>query len=435
MVLKNCLVWNGTNFEKSNLYVKGSKIATEYDHVDGPVVDATGLFVMPGFVDSHAHIIGTGMLEIFHNLNYENLESILISVKDEKYVLARGWEELPKNELLTLANKLTIPVILIRKCGHTAWVNERVRKELELQDNLIFESDLEKIWSYFGDELYVEAFHKGVEKFLSLGVTQVHSDDFHGVSFETLKKLLMESKLRILEKLYTSEPWNYKFGEFGIGKIGAIKIFADGSLGARTAYMIEPYSDTGKNGVFTLPENFDEIVQFAEKTGLQLCVHVIGDLALHEVLNRFERLKVNGKHRLIHVQFVRNQDFYRLRSYHLSVQPHFYFEDLELLRYVRYELSYPFHRMFQEGFSVAFSTDAPVSPADPRYVIENAMRLGFNLPDAVKLYTEAGSQMAGFKAGKLEANYLADFCVYDADPFRSKPLAVFVNGEIVYGSL
>lgn len=292
MVLKNCLVWNGTNFEKSNLYVKDSKIATEYDHVDGPVVDATGLFIMPGFVDSHAHIIGTGMLEVFHNLNYENLESILLSVKDEKYVLARGWEELPKNELLTLANKLNIPVILIRKCGHTAWVNERVRKELKLQSNIIFESDLEKVWSYFGDELYVEAFHRGVEKFLSLGVTQVHSDDFHGVSFETLKKLLAESKIRILEKLYTSDPWNYEFGEFGICKIGAIKIFADGSLGARTAYMVEPYLDSGENGVLTLPENFDGIVQFAEKTGLQLCVHVIGDLALHEVLNRFERLEV-----------------------------------------------------------------------------------------------------------------------------------------------
>lgn len=435
MVLKNCLVWDGANFEKGNVYVKGSRFATNDEQIDGPVVDATGLFVMPGFVDSHAHVIGTGMLEMFHDLSSENLESVLFNASDEKYILARGWEELPRNEILTLANKLPIPVILVRKCGHAAWVNERVKRDLKFEDNLIFEGELERVWSYFGDELYVEAFNRGVRKFLSLGVTQVHSDDYHGISFETLKKLLAESKLRIFEKLCTNEPWNYEFGELGFSKIGGIKVFADGSLGARTAYMFEPYLDSGGNGMCTLPENFEEIVRFAERTGLQVCVHVIGDRALHEVLDTFEGLEVKNMHRLIHVQFVREKDFSRLRSYHLSVQPHFYFEDISLIKYAHYELAYPFLQMFQSGFSIAFSTDSPVSPADPRYVIEHALKLGFSLSDAVKLYTEAGARMAGFKVGKLEAGYLADFCVYEEDPFKSNPVAVFVNGEVAYGNL
>lgn len=430
MIVKNGLAWNGESFEKRDLYIQDGKfVSKEQFDGSGPVVDATGLFVMPGFVDSHAHVIGTGMKLLTNDMNKENVEEIVKS--NEEFIIARGWEVLPENSVLQLLNKIEKPVVLVRKCGHVAWINDYLRKEVDFVNNLIYEGDIDKIWKYLGDDFYKKAFQKGQEEFLRYGVTQVHSDDFHGVSFETLKELLRTSKIRIFEKLCTIEPWNYEFGEFNLSKIGGIKLFADGSLGGKTAYMFEPYVGSNSYGLFTLPENIDEIISFAQKNKLQLNIHTIGDKALHEVLEIFEKNNSNNsenKHRLIHLQFVKKEDFSKLKDYYLSVQPHFYFEDLEIIKYVKYEMAYPFLEMYKSGYDIAFSTDSPVSPADPRHVIENALKMGFSKQEAIKLYTENGSRMANIKSGKIKEGYLADFCLYDSDPLQSNPLAVYVNG-------
>ncbi|MGQ9856633.1 MAG: amidohydrolase family protein [Fervidobacterium sp.] len=428
MIIKNGYVWNGVLFEKKDLFIEDRKFV-EFTE-SGPVVDATGLFVMPGWVDSHAHVLGTGMKLLTHDLAIENLHDILQS-DTEEIIIARGWEELPDNFLIERMNEMANPVILIRKCGHVAWINNYLRTKLNFGANLIYEGQIEKVWSILGDDFYENAFKIGETEFLKYGVTQVHSDDFHGISFERLKRLLSNSKIRIFEKLYTTEPWKHEFGDFGISKIGGIKVFADGSLGGRTAYMFREYKNPGGYGIFTLPDNFDDIVQYAETNNLQVCVHTIGDRALHEVLERFERNKAKLKHRLIHLQFIARQDFERLKKYYLSIQPHFYFEDIPLLENISFEMGYPFLEMYRAGFDIAFSTDSPVSPADPKYVIESALKIGFSREDAIKLYTESGSKIVGLECGKIESGYYADFCLYDGDPFEREPIAVYVNGQEV----
>lgn len=428
MIIKNGYVWNGLVFEKRDLYVENGEFVKFTE--SGPVVDATGLFVMPGWVDSHAHVIGTGMKLLTHDLAKENLLDILKSDAEE-IIIARGWEELPDNLLINKMNEMAKPVILIRKCGHVAWINDYLKAKLNFQENLIYEGQIEKVWSILGDDFYEMAFETGENEFLRYGVTQVHSDDFHGLSFGKLKVLLSKNRIRIFEKLYTTEPWEYEFSEFGISKIGGIKVFADGSLGGKTAYMFQEYKDTGGYGVFTLPGNFDDIIKYAENNNLQVCVHTIGDRALHEVLERFERNGVRLKHRLIHLQFIKRQDFERLKKYYLSIQPHFYFEDIPLLENVSFEMGYPFLEMYRAGLDIAFSTDSPVSPADPKYVMEAALKMGFTREDAIKLYTENGSKIIGLKCGKIEIGYCADFCLYDGDPFERDPVGIFVNGQEV----
>ena len=429
MIVKNGLVWNGRNFEKRTLYVEDNKFV-EYTDL-GPVVDATGLFVMPGFVDSHAHVIGTGLKSLTYDLEKVELEDVLSEANDKTFIVARGWEKLPANELLNRANSFDKPIFLIRKCGHVAWVNNHLKNALDLPDNLIREGQIEQVYGEFGSELYERAFSEGQREFLRHGVTQVHSDDFHGISFEKLKELLNHSKIRIFEKLNTYEPWLYEFGEFGLSMIRSIKLFADGSLGGKTAHMHEPYKGSDERGVDTLPDNFDEIVRFAEERNIQLSIHVIGDEALHEVLDRFDKNGVKGKHRLIHLQFVRRSDFDRLKNLYLSVQPHFYFEDIPLLDTVNYEMCYPFLEMYKRGYSIAFSTDSPVSPADPKYVIENAMNMGFTKRQSLNLYTESGSRMAGIASGRIDVGYLADFCLYDGSVVEKDPIKVYINGEEV----
>jgi hypothetical protein len=87
--------------------------------------------------------------------------------------------------------------------------------------------------------------------------------------------------------------------------------------------------------------------------------------------------------------------------------------------------------MHKSGYMIAFSTDSPVSPADPKYVLEYAFKMGFTREDAVYYYTEAGSKIAGYQCGKIDIGYCADLALYDNDPFEENPVAVFVNGEEV----
>lgn len=431
MIVKNGMVWNGKNFEKKDLYIQDGKFVSKSEFKgSGPVVDATGLFVMPGFVDSHAHVIGTGVKLLTHNLDKKSIDDLADS--DDSFIIARGWEILPDNQSLQFLNRLQKPVALIRKCGHVAWVNNYLKNQALLSDNLIYEAEIEKIWKYLGDDFYEIAFQKGIEEFVKYGVTQVHSDDFHGISFKKLKELLNNSKIRIFEKLYTVRPWDYEFGTFNLSRIGGIKLFADGSLGGKTAYMFEPYVGTDHNGIFTIPDNIKEIILFAQKNKLQLNIHTIGDKALHEVLRIFEENQANTfeiRHRLIHLQFVKKEDFPKLKDYYLSVQPHFYFEDIEIIKFARYEMAYPFLEMHKAKYDMAFSTDSPVSPADPKYVIESALKMGFSKQEAINLYTESGSRMADIKAGKIKEGYLADFCLFDSNPLESEPLAVYINGN------
>ncbi|MFN3691830.1 MAG: amidohydrolase family protein [Fervidobacterium sp.] len=453
MIVKNGLVWNGKDFEKRNLYILNGKfVSKEYykgSFIDdlGPVVDATGLFVMPGYVDAHAHIIGTGMKLITVDLEKENISKLINKVisPNEKFIIARGWEYLPDNQELSILNSVNKPVLLIRKCGHVAWINDFLKRKIKSEDNLIYEEKIDNIWAHLGDnseEFYIKAFNNGINEFLRYGVTQVHSDDLHGISYNTLLNLLKTSKIRIFEKLCTTEPWNYEFGKFNNAIIGGIKLFADGSLGARTAYMFEPYimesgveTNNSRFGVFILPENISEIILFAVEKSLQINIHTIGDKALHEVLNLLEKHRKHNNYknvRLIHLQFVKREDFGKLSDYYLAVQPHFYFEDRELLKQIKYEMAYPFLEMYREGFQVAFSTDSPVSPADPKYVIENAIKLGFSREESIYLYTEAGSRMIDVKSGKIKEGYNADFCLYKNDPFENNPVEVYIAGNKVF---
>ncbi len=436
MRFENLKVWNGKSFVKGNLAFKNGIFVNSKIDTD-PVVDATGLFALPGFVDSHAHVMGVGMKKISFDLTKSNIyNDIVNSLNSEKreFVLGRGWENIAEIENISFFNKQKLPIVFVRKCGHVVWVNRYVMNRLNFENNIIYESQIEKVWELLGVFLYDKAFDIGQEEFLKYGITSVHSDDFHGITFQKLKEKLSQSKLRIFEKLYTFEPWKYEYGTFGISKIGGFKIFADGSLGAKTAYMIKPYKGSDLLGMNTLPENITEIVKFAKQNNLQINIHAIGDRAVKEVLDLFEKYSVeNG--RLIHVQFLREVDIQRIKKYFISVQPHFYFEDLKLLETVEYENGYPFKKLYELGCKLAFSSDAPVSPHDPKYVIEAGVKMGFTLEECVKLYTESGSEFSGEDTGSLSIGKRADFALYDGDFLEKEPIAVFVDGKLVYGNV
>ncbi|MBZ4650775.1 amidohydrolase family protein [Thermosipho sp. (in: thermotogales)] len=427
--IKNAFVWDNGRFLKNDLYVKNGIFVDDCKNC-AQEIDLEGKYILPGFSDSHAHVLGVGLSKLMLNLNSNNFQDEVFS-SSEEIILGRGWTEINDKYLF---DSITKPVILIRVCGHVAYLNKYAQKILGFNDYFIYENDLEKIWRLLPEEYYIKAFKTGEYEFISKGITSVHSDDLHGISFETLLKLLNDSKLRIYEKLFTETPWNYEFNkEYGISKIFGIKLFADGSLGGETAFLSRPYKNSKNYGAYTLPENFKLILDFAEKNNVQVCVHAIGDEAISRLIELFGRY---NNHRIIHAQLIKEKDFEKLKNFKFSVQPHFYFEDQKILENIDTSglMLYPFKRMFDEGYLISFSSDGPVSPIDPKYIISSALKLGFSFEDSIKLYTEYSGNMINEKIGLLKPNYKADFIVFK-DKNLEKLEMVFINGEKVYDAL
>ncbi len=371
-----------------------------------------GYYEFPCFVDTHAHIISLGLKLSMVDLESEDLMEILR--KPRKILIGRGWTEMPPLKLL---NSVDYPVILIRKCGHSAVLNDVARRALGFTRNVIYEEEVEKVYDLYDLEDFKGAFKRAEREFFRVGVSHVHSDDLHGLSYEELVEILKDSKIRVYEKLAVKEPKEWMFRRISKRvEIKAIKLFADGSIGSRTAYMKEPYVDTGERGVFLLDhDELESMLNFADRNGVEVCIHAIGDAAIGELADHLAR---HPGHRIIHAQFVPEETLGKLRKTRFSVQPHFYYEDLEILKYVRTNsMVYPFLKLHELGFEISFSSDAPVSPHDPRYVIEAALKMGFSKEEAFKLYTK-GSK---------------DKCLYETDdPMKDYPVAIVMeDGEII----
>ncbi|MCD6449449.1 MAG: amidohydrolase family protein [Thermotogaceae bacterium] len=360
------------------------------------------------------HLISLGIKLLTHDLEKENLKELLES--EMELLFARGWSNIPP---LDLINQYSYPVILIRKCGHVAVVNDTAKKKLGLKDNLVYESDMEKLYEIFDLNFYKKALKVAEKEMLRVGVSYVHTDDLHGMNYEELVEILKGAKIRIYEKLAIKDPRKEMFGKItNRVVIGAIKLFADGSIGARTAYMKKPYKDTKDKGLFLLKDDeVKRIFEFGKENNVEICVHIIGDGAMEIMAEYFEKYPGN---RIIHAQLVPKEVLPKLRNTRFSIQPHFYAEDKKsgLLDIINTDsIIYPFFELYKMGYDVSFSTDAPVSPHDPRYVIEKAMMMGFLKEDAIKLYTK-GSQ---------------DFCYYEKEDItQNYPVAVeFSGGEFL----
>ncbi len=447
MILKGALVYQNGEFVKKDVHIKGRFFVLQSS---GPVFDFSGMYLMPGFVDSHAHILGVG-----HKYGYLNLEQVdsqeklldLIKNCNDKVIRARGWSEqvlggYPDKNLIDQIDK---PVVLKRRCGHIAILNKAAMDIVGIHkiDGIFREKELDLVEEKIKDENYEKFFNIGEQKFLQHGVTFVHSDDLHGINWDQLKKVLKNRKIRVLEKLYFASVQDLiDFDEFGdLAErvyVKAVKIFADGSIGGKTAYLSVPYADeTQYRGIKLLDsEQIENFAKICLQKKVQLCIHAIGDAAVHEVAKVYQRYPAN---RIIHAQLVDKDDLPLLRKTYFSVQPHFAFEDQELIEKRIPKnldvLKYDFLRFLNEGFAISFSTDAPVSPEDPKYVIEKALKMGFNLIQAIELYTVAGAKMAGFEnIGQIKEGYIADFAVYERNPLKLEddPVAVYVSGEPVW---
>jgi len=260
-------------------------------------------------------------------------------------------------------------------------------------------------------------------------------------------------------------------------RIGHLKYFADGGMGARTAWMLEPYLDA-ECGMPLFPmDEFAEAVKKADRAGLAVMVHAIGDRANREVITVFEELEKarvkDGKpayappwipHRIEHVQMIRPEDLERLARLGVAacVQPHNMILDISMIDESvgpKGKWTYSYRDMLDAGVPVFFSSDAPVCDTSPLVGIHAAVtrqrkdgtpeggwypEQRITVEEAVRCYTIVPATTYGreHELGSITPGKHADLVILDRDIYSVDPMEIvdtrvdltIFDGRIVYRS-
>jgi hypothetical protein len=412
-----------------------------------------GATCYPAFMDAHLHLDLYGFSLLRLNLNGEAsldgaLERIRLAARPDSGAWVRGdcwddelWSKSPHRRQLDDLYPNS-PVVLSRKDYHSLWLNTTALKAVDLWNSRPFDSDLvpcdtdgptgivrdaaqdwvlSRIPAPRVDERFA-ALHMAISKLLSMGFASCCSMDF-GILPELqalIPAMSEEPRIRIwqaigLDNLDTAVSVGLRSG-FGSDflRLGGIKLFADGSLGSRTAYMEESWQGTpGNHGYHTydsvnwLADRFRK----ADENGLWVWIHAIGDRANKETLDAFEQAGVatskgHAHHRIEHAQFVRPEDVPRFANLGItaSVQPSHLDLDIGKLKTAfptPHPGSYAFRSLLDSGVELNFGSDAPVED-----------------PDALK-----GIAFAAFRTRPGEQPYQGEQCVSVQEALTAYTLA------------
>lgn len=447
-------------------------------------IDLKGDFVFPGFFDSHIHLglFSKSLYEInLSNLNDFDLvlKALKESNKKEELIFGFGWDDekwgvKPHKKFLDeiFCDKF---VILKRRDGHSVWVNSKVLNFLNINSKVEFKGGkvevdengeptgilrdkagdfvLEK---FKNKVLYKNYIEKGIEKLHSFGITAICNMDGDILDYLIEKKF----KLRVFNCIPVNRFEDYYkaglksfFGDDFI-KIGGVKIFMDGSLGSKTCFMNESFTDEPQNKGLSY-YNYDELKELVKeinKKGFCVWVHAIGDLANELVLNSFLEVGINKFNRIEHAQIVSRVFLENLKkkTFFLSVQPSHIILDIDKIEKFlgeRGRYTYTFKTFLGLNQILCFGTDAPIEDIDPLRGIKISTERIVNgkefyreeeidLISSFKAYTinPAKSVNEDNKIGSLKEGKFADFIVFEDDPMKldTKVKMVFIGGEKVY---
>ncbi len=478
----------------------------------GEVIDLSGLIVMPGFIDSHMHLDSLGLnlntLDLRGSKSIEEVKERLREFVAEggptEWVVGRGWDQ----ELFAEGRWLSRwdidevvrdkPALLIRVCGHVGVVNSKaievIKKHLggslkppyfDINEKgeltgIVRESGLEEVLKLvtYGSDQLLKFLEDAINHTLRQGVTTVGLAGCSSEVLTALQVLKSLGKLRIRVRAYLNRdllPYLRNLGiRCGFGdsrlKVLGIKVFTDGSLGARTALLSKPYADDpSTSGVATISEaELIKVVKEASEAGLQLAVHAIGDKAIDMVLKAYGEVGEyvrSLRHRIEHASVIRPKQVIKASELGvaIAIQPHFVISDWWVIDRVGAERApwvYPFKSIIDAGLMTGFSTDAPVEPINPWETVYAAVTRGayegiklyefsrsevLDAATALHHYTYGSAQLlhSEDEVGTLEVGKCADLIVIDRDPLKVSPeelrnvkvLGTMVGGEFTYASI
>ncbi|MDQ3134493.1 MAG: amidohydrolase [Acidobacteriota bacterium] len=481
------------------------------------MIDARGALVLPGFNDSHVHFLDGGAHLASVQLRdavtpaefAERIRRFAETTPKGRWITGGDWDHerwpgapLPTKELIDKHTPET-PVFVNRLDGHMSLANSAalklagVTKEtkdppggLIVRDPLTGEptgvlKDAAMSFVYAKlpapsvDEQLAAA-RAATAHAASFGVTSVQ-DMSAGNDVGIYQTLAARGELKT--RIYAVSPlaaWQ-RLAATGVRaafggemlRIGGLKGFADGSLGSTTALFFEPYTDAPANRGLPSDEMFPEgamlkRVQDADRAGLQIMIHAIGDSANDHILSAFEQVtKEHGardrRFRIEHAQHLRAQDIPRFARAGIvaSMQPYHVIDDGrwagKRIGPERAKTTYAFRSLIDAGATLAFGTDWYVAPLDPLLSIYGAVtrrtldgknpqgwvpEQKITVEEAVRAYT-VGSAYAEFAEsykGTITPGKLADIVILNQDIFRVEPNEIektkvrmtIMDGKIVY---
>jgi len=470
---------------------------------DAEKIDAEDGLLLPGFNDSHLHLYAFGRNRYRIQANdITSIDELILRGRDlidrikppkGSVVSGTGWNQDIFTGDKRIPNRHDIDristehaVIISRVCGHSLCCNSLAMKMAGItRDSVCNESgqiELDKdgeplgifgegtalykirdmIPSYTQEQIEEQLLY-AMRHALENGITSVGSRDVIDDNYQSIVdayiKLYTENDLHLRVSLQCTIENDDVFNEFirrgwvtraSMGHpyltMGASKLFADGSLGSRTAYMRKSYLDAPSTRGFQIhpQEEMDALVLKNHKNGFQVIVHAIGDAAIEETLNAFEKAaghKNDLRHGLVHCQITDLPLLRRMADNGILafMQPIFITHDLYMLENrVGKELastSYAHETMNKLGVKAVYGTDSPVESMSPLECIDCAVNRhdvtngypeeGFYLDECVDVYTAVdayttGSAYAEFAEdykGKIKPGYLADMTLLDRDIF------------------
>ena len=479
---------------------------------DTTLVNLDGKTILPGLTDAHLHweaqarsMRSVNVFEVASKAEaLRRVQERAEQTPPGEWITGQGWaQDLWEDRAFPTKADLDAvapqnPVYLSAKSGHASWVNTRalaaagisdatpdpaggeiMRDEDGVATGILLETAMDLVSDHIpppSPDQLADMMLDAQDHALRRGLTMIH--DFDEPSCLVALQILRERgqlALRVVKQI--NQRWldaalssgiRRNFGDDWI-RIGALKLFADGALGPKTALMFEAYAGEDWNTGMALVEK-EEMVEYvsrASSNGLQSSIHAIGDKAVHDVLDVFEivrqqesargEMRKSRRHRIEHVQIIHPRDAHRLAELDViaSMQPIHATSDMQTAdRYwgERTKWSYNPRLQLDQGARLAFGSDAPVEPLDPLLGIHAAItrqrdgkpeggwhpEARIRLQEALLGFTQGPAWAAEMedRLGMLREGYLADLIVLDRDITRTPPdeiPSLRVRGAMVDG--
>jgi predicted amidohydrolase YtcJ len=494
--------------------------ATEIETWRGPqtkVIDAGGKLVLPGFNDAHVHFVSGGMqldnVQLKDATSAQEFARLIgerakVTPKGE-WILGGNWDETkwtpPNIPTKQLIDALTPdnPVFVTRYDGHMGVANSVALRlagiTAQTQDSpggtivrdaqgnptgALKDAAAELMYKAIPELTHdqrVRIVKRAMAHAASLGVTSVQNMSADYEDIAVYDELLQRGEL--ITRIYAAPLIGnvHDLAKIGVRhafggpylRIGALKGFADGSLGSGTAYFYEPFLNQGDNHGLLSDEMHPislmrDRMMTADAAGLQLCTHAIGDQAISIILDLYaEVTKAHGeadrRFRIEHAQHIAAKDFARFAELHViaSVQPYHAIDDGRFaeahIGRERSSRTYAFRTLLDHGVRLALGTDWEVAPLDPMQTVYAAVTRAtldgknpggwfpeqeLTVPETIEAYT-MGSAYAEFQdnvKGSITPGKLADLVELSDDIFTVPPekirdvhvLKTILGGKVIF---
>ena len=462
------------------------------------VIDAAGKLVLPGFNDAHVHFISGGIeLDSVQLKDATSAQEFARLIGEKAKALPKGewilegnWDETKWTPAVypekSLIDPLTPdnPVFVSRYDGHMGLANSVALKLAGITAQMpdppggtivrdahgnptgalkdAAQGLMEKVIPPLTHDQRIRIIKRSMAHAASLGVTSVQHMVADYEDIAAYSELLEKGEL--ITRIYAAPLISHVDDEAKIGirhafggpylRIGALKAFADGSLGSGTAYFYEPFLNQGENRGLLSNEMqplslMQDRITKADGAGLQLCIHAIGDHGISLILDMYaETEKAHGpadrRFRIEHAQHMAAKDFQRFADLGViaSVQPYHAIDDGRFaegkIGHDRSSRTYAFRTFLDHKVRLAFGTDWEVAPLDPMQTLYAAVTRAtldgknpggwfpeqkLTVAEAVEAYT-MGSAYAEFQEkekGSITPGKLADLVLLSDDIFSIAP--------------